>query len=820
MPPSDTAEIRIYCICGQKMKVAPSMLGRNGKCVACRQRIRIPRADELPGDGSPVYLKDQPQFLRSPVAGAAIEDASGQDAWEPEDLDLGMEEGAGVVALETLPALQRLCNLEHKVARHLAMLADGRGVPGAGHDKATLMRVRGVARQARAALDEELRQRLVEIRDQLDEAAAEITREHMAFRLAETTLATYQERVAALRQRRERLARRLQNVRGWLATRDPHAAGGHLEVTLEDVSAEAPEVTFSVEPLGDRPLAQEYLDRLRAALEERDTAERRLAELRRMGDEGAVEPGGGAEVIAEAEAAVVRARAAVAHYRTRLEQCQQDAEHDASAVSAHLKVLRERVSRRQLDQDAYARLESALQRARADAKQLRDLARRAVAATEAREVPDVRTTLIDRLSRPGGAEGVAPDAWVAFAASVAMIVNIVAPISAADLGGNRVITLEAAVGLFVAAVLTGLTAFIARRDARGLGYCALWTVGTLLAAFHVYDAWYSDGEVGRAMRQDPHWYRAPGIILLAISSATLFAAAAMALWHRRGRPRTLLACAGVVAASLVFLFTDAAGMWRPEAVMEPPVVREAGPGGTPVAVTLRNAGRRAYWLGGSAAMVPAPYHFAFEGAVDGGVAGGLVWEEIARAAPPPLTAEDRLDALVAPLQGDLRAVEPGGQVVISQTFPPGRYRARLAPRMRGLPEVVREFVVPEAETPAWPAPPGPRGADPDAGDAWDALPGAPDRPAAPPPPPPLPRVEITLRGVMNPADRPPMFVVSVQNASGVVEQRRVSLGDTVVGDWRAMEFNPDYKTLTLGNGDRVVVLESGKPVSAEVDFSQ
>ena len=48
MPEGEPPRLRIYCTCGQKMKVSTSMLGRPGKCIACRQKIRIPSLDELP----------------------------------------------------------------------------------------------------------------------------------------------------------------------------------------------------------------------------------------------------------------------------------------------------------------------------------------------------------------------------------------------------------------------------------------------------------------------------------------------------------------------------------------------------------------------------------------------------------------------------------------------------------------------------------------------------------------------------------------------------------------------------------------------------
>lgn len=68
MPQIDTPglQLRIFCICGQKMRVSSTMFGRPGKCIACRQKIRIPRLDEIPPDASEIFLKDHPEFLRKP----------------------------------------------------------------------------------------------------------------------------------------------------------------------------------------------------------------------------------------------------------------------------------------------------------------------------------------------------------------------------------------------------------------------------------------------------------------------------------------------------------------------------------------------------------------------------------------------------------------------------------------------------------------------------------------------------------------------------------------------------------------------------------
>ncbi len=49
------------------MRVSQEMFGRPGKCVAYRQKIRIPALDELPADVHEIYLKDHPEFLRAPA---------------------------------------------------------------------------------------------------------------------------------------------------------------------------------------------------------------------------------------------------------------------------------------------------------------------------------------------------------------------------------------------------------------------------------------------------------------------------------------------------------------------------------------------------------------------------------------------------------------------------------------------------------------------------------------------------------------------------------------------------------------------------------
>ena len=66
MPEASSTDLRLYCLCGQKMKITSNMFGKPGKCVACRQKIRIPSREELPAGTHTLYLKDHPEYLRAP----------------------------------------------------------------------------------------------------------------------------------------------------------------------------------------------------------------------------------------------------------------------------------------------------------------------------------------------------------------------------------------------------------------------------------------------------------------------------------------------------------------------------------------------------------------------------------------------------------------------------------------------------------------------------------------------------------------------------------------------------------------------------------
>src|SRR5688572_2607770 len=161
MPEARPTEIRLYCLCGQKMKITSAMFGKPGKCVACRQKIRIPAREELPPDTQALYLKDHPEFLRAPKADLiALPDPELEAEMDGDDLLLtGEPDELAPIPFVLYEPLGRLCNYEFKVDAQLKALLEGKP---AELDKATLLGYRGLARNARQQIEKRFQDELAE----------------------------------------------------------------------------------------------------------------------------------------------------------------------------------------------------------------------------------------------------------------------------------------------------------------------------------------------------------------------------------------------------------------------------------------------------------------------------------------------------------------------------------------------------------------------------------------------------------------------------------------------------------------------------------
>src|SRR5262245_45517294 len=80
MPDVQSSTLRIYCLCGQKMRVSKKMYGLPGKCIACRTKIRIPREEDVPEGVTDIHLKDYPELIRGPIRTPSAEERAARKA--------------------------------------------------------------------------------------------------------------------------------------------------------------------------------------------------------------------------------------------------------------------------------------------------------------------------------------------------------------------------------------------------------------------------------------------------------------------------------------------------------------------------------------------------------------------------------------------------------------------------------------------------------------------------------------------------------------------------------------------------------------------
>lgn len=831
-------ELRIFCICGQKMRVSSTMFGRPGKCIACRQKIRIPRLDEIPDDTSEIYLKDHPEFIRkvqpkqqfSEVDRAqeqpAIENPdTGDDA---DDVSLGEAAPDGpVVPLDPLEPLRVLCSLEEKVAKEIAQAK--RSATSGGMDHGTLVRYRALIRNARSAFDDKLRDRLVEATEQLSGVKELLARAAMSVRVGETDYGAYQDKVTPLRAQRDRWERRIQNLRGWLATSDAAVAGGYLDVRLEDVPVEPEDVVFAADARPSAVLLDQHIETLRAAMRERAAAERRLAEWQRIEREralGAVEIEVGRR---ESEAIRKRAAAEVAFVRGRLEQAAQDTELDNRAIKSYLDALRGRLQGGEIDAGSYKATESRLSAAQNNNTNARELARRALAANSPADIPRPSSTLMQRLAAaaqaPGGG-GLGLDSWFAWGAAVAMVLNILVPIARQQPAGNLVSAPGLTYGLFTAAAVLALIALVPKRPLRAALLNVTWVAICIGGAGYLHELWHGAGPAGVAMRSDPSWFTSPGLILFALCGMLTGLAAAVSVLPFNELRRVPAMAAGTILIALGLILTDLFGTLSAQPSLSEPTskVSTERPGVYEVRIDLANNGWRAQQFGGDLRMVASPATFLVERRI-----GQDSWEDVTLRQLSRMALSGQLDGRATGFPSV--TLYGGERVSASYYLEPGTYRARIvAPG--GVERVpVRNFTLvdlPESGTsevstvdspvrsPELPPTPAPAPSAPVTNKEAASAPLDAPAPVAEPAAPSRPEgVDVVLQGVINAAGRDPRFIVGVTVPGEEPRRDYTALGDTIFGKWKAAEFNPENQALTVSDGERLLVLERGQPVFLE-----
>lgn len=786
-------ELRIYCICGQKMKVTRNMFGKPGKCVACRQKIRIPSEDEIPEDSGAVHLKDHPEFLRkpkrdlTPAPDQAFDSAS--DIEQEVVMLSGEDEGeAGELAAVPFVLFQpigQLCNYEFRVNEHLQALRENQK---GEYDKATLMSYRGLARKSRNHLEKRIRDELIEIASELHTLRDALSSATLALRTGEMDYVGFSKKVLPLRKRREVLVYRQHNLRGWLATDDPHMAGGRAEVTLADVPVESSEAPFPLDSELDCLPIEHAVLKLEESLRQREKADRRLNELHHMNLQGAIGVDELKHKRADCEAARERARSGVAFYRGRLQQIVQDCEDDSSALKAYQDVKRAELAEAAISKDAFEDLEEALFRAQVDIKRARNMATRALNANAVSDVPNPRGTFLERLARPGSLKGLGVDSWLAWLGSALMLAVIFVPITASAPGGNAAVFQAFTLGLFVGASALGLCATILLRLPRALALNALWLGFTVVGAAYFQYEQHASGMAGAALRAGAPWWTSFGGLLLLAGWAVAGLAAAVAAFpiaSIRWLGPAVLVAGGMIGA---LLLTDMGGLLQPApAVANPSIEADAATGAYNVVVPLINGGRRAFWIGGDRVSVPAATTYLLERQL-----GPSSWEDAGR----PL--EVTVDGVAAGFDLRRGLMLPGGAVAsLRYALYPGTYRIQITPLWAGGGPLQHTFQL----------------------DAFQIDPGLQPRPA------PRPRsdfgessgkpagkpVTIELKGVVDGRDSQPKFSIVVTTPDGKETREQYGLGDILYGDWRLSEFSPAHNTVTVTDGERLIIVERGKP---------
>ncbi|MEA3365873.1 MAG: hypothetical protein U9Q79_09570, partial [Candidatus Hydrogenedentes bacterium] len=71
-------------------------------------------------------------------------------------------------------------------------------------------------------------------------------------------------------------------------------------------------------------------------------------------------------------------------------------------------------------------------------------------------------------------------------------------------------------------------------------------------------------------------------------------------------------------------------------------------------------------------------------------------------------------------------------------------------------------------------------------------------------------IEVELRGVVRIADKAPRFSLRLHTPDGKSRERIRELGDSVAEGWIIREYNPDQQSITLFNGEDLLIVRRGE----------
>lgn len=806
MPSSDVAPLRIYCVCGQKMKVSEDMYGRPGKCVACRQKIRIPRPDEIPPNTEVLYLKDHPEFLRKVKSGPRRQEKEEVEVAPLPDIDPKGKVRRAHGPLDVLEPLRLIHSLLAKIEKQLSA-ANADNADGGKPTKkvAELQGIRTKIREAQQDLEEELRQRLMETAIELAATQEKIAELNLAVRVGEISFDDYRAQVDRLRRRRDNHERRQSNLRGWLTVDDVHRAGGYTDVSLESIPKGPFRVVFAGEIDDNATLLDAHIESLRHALERRAISERKLSEAKRTrsGDSTA---GSLHDIVADARAEHERSQAQVQHARERLEQLADDYTNDVHAVEAHLDHVRGRLQVGQLNRAAFNDAEEKLLRAKTDFVKARSLVVRALNANSTDEVPRPRGTFIARLAhgRPGFR---APnDAWLAWAGAAMLLGSLFLPLGdsrtalqlmRADAGGGGGVLLT--VVPIALAVVSAASALVPTAAVRGFVYCAIFLLAVLFSTAFFHESRFALGVVPEALRSGGAMLLRPAVLVYAVGLLAVFTGAVIALIPTREGRIVLPLTALAVLAGVGAILTDFAGARtvRPVVNVESRSITDADPPVHEVVVTIANEGERELVLAAGSTAENA-YAMTVEKRI--GRNSGID-------VSAPVAVRSGMVAVPTGSPLPYIPVTKASPAQFTYRLPEGDYRVVLQ-GARENDRIERSFTLePIVEYGSAPV------------DSAPAVPSVQSEPPSPHSAPPASRTmlmealsaEVTLTGILAAGDRPARFSIRLVLPDGATSERTYGLGDDVFNGWKINEFNPDEQTVTLVKGRRILIVRRGEP---------
>lgn len=398
MPDKKRKNLRIVCLCGQRMKITPAMYGKAAKCVSCRQKFFLPESDEIsPGTGI-IDLKDHQELLRStgvfervaspnitnstpaqdptpelesnltptphrpllkdsfgsrkeknrsslrgtPAPDAALDNSSNRNSSNPDSPDSSSPiRLRDKIPFDILEPLRLLCSYQHAVDE----LSQDDATTGHSATEGVLI---DAYRRSLDTVWNRLRDLLKKAHEsaqrQLTGIEAEINRITVALRVGEIRLSHYIKQCSQLRFSRENLIRFDHHLLAWQQIKDPFLSGGLLEVDLDAFDAES----FSLElppcptTSASESLLSLYSHELCDAMRTRSGIELHLEEWKHM---MAARPESGSSddiTFKEFTAAHTRIEAALHFYRQRLQALLSDSGQDLDAFHKYRRDILER----------------------------------------------------------------------------------------------------------------------------------------------------------------------------------------------------------------------------------------------------------------------------------------------------------------------------------------------------------------------------------------------------------------------------------------------------------------------------------------------